>query len=339
MLLAGDIGGTKVILAIFATAADREPLVTHRYPSEKYPTLEDIVQEFLTTHAAQYRDQVEYASFGVAGPVINGQADLTNLGWHLDQATIAQTCNLPAVYLLNDLAAVATAVPGLRSDEILTLQAGTPLPTGPVAVIAPGTGLGEAFLVWDGYQYRPYPTEGGHSGFAPETDLEVALYRFMRDRYPRVSIERVCSGQAIPDLYDFIKSTDLYPEPDWLHQQIADADDPAPIISQTALEEKAAICQATMELFTAILASEAGNMVLSLNALGGVYIGGGIPPRIHPLLQQPSFLQAFYRKGRFSQLMKRIPVHVILDPQAALHGAARFGWQAQAANLTQPTPK
>lgn len=330
MLLAGDIGGTKTILALFAPdSGPRRPQARRSFASAKYPTLSAIVGEFMADHEAT----LTAASFGVAGPISYGRAQVTNLPWTIDAAELAAELDIAGVYLLNDLEAVATAIPMLDAGDVKTLHAGVPEPQRAIAVIAPGTGLGQAYLTWDGKQYRAFPCEGGHTGFGPESDLEMALWQYMSARFERVSYERVCSGQAIPDLYAFLRDSGRYPEPDWLRRQLAATDDPAPLISNAALNKEAEICNATLDLFIRILGSEAGNMVLKLGALGGVYLGGGIPPRILPLLEQPLFLEAFTRKGRFARLLERVPVHVILHAEMGLWGAARYGLDQMAEQL------
>ena len=324
MLLAGDIGGTKTVLALFSEAlGPRQPLVEKTFPSDDYESLLAVINAFM---AGRPDGVLTGAAFGIAGPVMNNRVQTTNLPWTIEAEELADYLNLPGrVYLLNDLEATATGVPTLLPDELVTLQAGEPEPEAAIGVVAPGTGLGEAYLTWDGQRYRAHPSEGGHAGFGPETDTEFELLTYMRGQLDHVSFERVCSGIGIPNLYAFWRDSGRYEEPDWLRGALAAAEDPVPIIAQAALEEKAAICSATMGLFVDILGSEAGNMALKLAALGGVYLGGGIPPRILPLLQGPRFLAAFKRKGRFAALLSRMPVHVILNRQLALSGAARYG--------------
>lgn len=324
MLLAGDIGGTKTVLALFSEAlGPRQPLVEKTFPSDGYHSLLAVINAFL---AGRPDGTLTGAAFGIAGPVINNRVRTTNLPWTIEAEELAEHLNLPGrVYLLNDLEATATGVPTLLPDEVATLQAGEPEPTAAIAVVAPGTGLGEAYLTWDGQRYRAHPSEGGHAGFGPETDTEFELLAYLRGRFDHVSFERVCSGIGIPNLYAFWRDSGRYEEPGWLRQALEAAEDRVPIIAQAALEGKAEICTATMNLFVEILGNEAGNMALKTGALGGVYLGGGIPPRILPLLQGPHFVAAFKRKGRFAALLGRVPVHVILNRHLALSGAARYG--------------
>jgi glucokinase len=324
MLLAGDIGGTKTNLAVCsAETGPRAPLAEATFPSAEYPNLEALVREFLD----QVDLKVDRASFGVAGPVAAGRAEITNLPWVMDETQLPEVLNLSSVRLLNDLAAIAHAVPFLEPDDLHTLNVGQPVPTGTMAVIAPGTGLGEAFLTWDGSRYWPHASEGGHTDFAPTNPLEVELLRYLQDRFGHVSCERVCSGRGLPNIYASLKDSGYADEPAWLAEQLAAADDPTPVIVNTALDEEKAceLCVATLNTFVSILGAEAGNLALKVLASGGVYLGGGIPPRILPALEQGRFMEAFQRKGRMSDLLVRVPVHVILNPKVALLGAACHG--------------
>jgi glucokinase len=324
MLLAGDIGGTKTNLAIFSTERGlRDPLLEATFPSSHYPSLEAVVQEFL----GQTRLKVDRASFGVAGPVINGQATITNLPWKMDEAELKRAFNLSAVRLINDLESIANAVPILEPADLHTIHQGTAVQHGAIAVIAPGTGLGEAFLTWDGNDYEAHPTEGGHTDFAPTDALQMGLLQFMLKRFDHVSYERVCSGMGLPNLYDYLKQSGYAPEPDWLAKALVDAGDRTPIIVNAALEGKpgSELCVATLKMFVSILGAEAGNMALKVLSTGGVYLGGGIPPRILSVLASSTFTEAFRDKGRFAPVLTRMPVYVILNPKSALLGAAASG--------------
>jgi glucokinase len=324
MILAGDIGGTKTILALFAREQGvRHPLRAQRFPSREHASLEAIISTFL----ADVDEQPTTASFGVAGPVANRKAHITNLPWTIDADEISKAFAIPDVHLLNDLQAIAMAVPHLASDDIYTLNTGHAIPRGTIGVVAPGTGLGEAFLVWSGIGYQAYPTEGGHTSFAPVTHEQLRLLEYLQPRFEHVSFERVCSGSGIPNLYDYLSSGAQYEEPDWLRQALAEVEDPTPVIVNTALARKAQICVATLDLFTHILAGIVGDMALKMFATGGLYLGGGIPPRILTRLQEPDFLEAVTYKGRFRHWVARIPIHVILNPSTALHGAAWHGFQ------------
>jgi glucokinase len=322
MLLAGDIGGTKTSLAIFAPdKGPNAPLAEATFPSCRYSSLEELVREFL----AQVDFQVERASFGVAGPVVAGRATITNLPWKMDETQLQEALNLPSVMLWNDLAAVAYAALFLEPSDLYTLNEGQPVPGGTLAVIAPGTGLGEAFLTWDGSRYNAFPSEGGHADFAPTDPLQVELLRSLLERYDHVSCETVCSGRGLPNIYAFLKDSGYAPEPGWLLEQLAEAEDPNPIIARAALAGECELCVATLNMFVSILGAEAGNLTLKVLATGGVYLGGGILPRILPVLQDERFMKSFVKKGRFAKLLARVPVRVILNPKAALVGAACYG--------------
>ena len=290
-------------------------------PHRQYDSLEAILGLFLETRPAK----PTVACFGVAGPVINRSAHITNLPWIINTDAIRQTFGIPQVHLLNDLQASAIAVPHLTSDAICILNVGQRDPTGTIGVIAPGTGLGEAFLVWTGNRYQSCPTEGGHATFAPVTREQVELLDYLEPRFGHISFERVCSGSGIPNLYDFLRMQNLYDEPEWLLEALVQAPDPTPVIINAALAGKTRICMATLDLFVRILGGVVSNLALQVFATGGLYLGGGIPPRILPRLQRPDFLEPICYKDRFSDWVSRIPVHVILDPKAALHGAA---WHA-----------
>jgi glucokinase len=323
-LLAGDIGGTKTDLAILSPEAGlRAPLVEATFPSGDYPGLEALAREFLT----QVDFKVNRACFGVAGPVVNGRATITNLPWIMTETQLAKALNVDSVFLLNDLAAIANAIPALDSSDLYTLNEGKADQTGALAVVAPGTGLGEAYLTWDGTRYNAYASEGGHSDFAPANPCQMELLAYLQDRIGHVSYELVCSGKGLPNIYNFLKDRSYAPEPAWLAAELAQAKDKTPVIAQAALNQNQPVelCVATLDIFVSILGAEAGNMALTVMASGGVYLGGGIPPRILSVLEQEQFMAAFRNKGRFSELLRSIPVHVILNPKAALLGAACYG--------------
>lgn len=329
MLLAGDIGGTKTNLAVFSTNADdgwKKPLAEATFPSARYSSLEALVEDF----QGQHHFTIDRASFGVAGPVVGGRATITNLPWVLETNHLKNALGIPSVSLLNDLVAIAHGVPYLDATDLHTLNVGHPVQGGAIAVVAPGTGLGEAFLIWDGHRYRPHMSEGGHADFAPADEIQLELLRYLQLRYPHVSFERVCSGKGLPNIYHFLKESSQAAEPDWLAEKMAKADDHTPIIVDNALDKEhvCEICALTMDLFVSILGAEAGNMALKVLATGGVYIGGGIPPRILPFLSEGRFMQSFLRKGRLSDVLIPMPVHVILNPNIALLGAARHGFEA-----------
>ena len=330
ILLAGDVGGTKTVITALATDP-RSPrrIAETEYESRRHGGLDEILTDFLDRHSLP-GDSVRLtrACFSVAGPVSDvGHALITNLGWHLDGDLLANDFGLTSVQLVNDLQATAYAVPWLPAQQLHTLQTGVPSIDAPRAVIAPGTGLGEAFLVRQGARWEALPSEGGHANFAPADDLQLEMLRFLQEQLGHVSYEQVCSGIGIPNIYRFLKETGVEREPAWLAERLAGVEDPTPVIGETALGEGARscrLCERTINLFLAVLASEAGNMALRLLCTGGVYVGGGIPPRLLPLLDGERFMTAFRSKGRFSSLMSVFPLHVILDPRAALLGAVQY---------------
>ncbi|MBN2392782.1 MAG: glucokinase [Anaerolineae bacterium] len=324
-LLAGDVGGTKTNVAIYSHEAGlHAPLLSATFPSAAYKGLADLVKEFLS----RTEMPVRRACFGVAGPVVNGQARITNLPWVLDEAQLAVDLGFSSFTLLNDLVAIASGVPFLKPDDLHTIHQGQAQPGGALAVVAPGTGLGEGYLTWDGKKYHAHASEGGHCDFAPTNVLEIDLLRYLQTQLDRVSYERVCSGLGIPNIYAFLRDTRYAEEPPWLVEQLAATSDPNPVIAQAALarEQPCKLCQKTLEIFISILGAEAGNMALRVLATGGVYLGGGIPVHLRAALDSNTFRAAFRNKGRLSHLLAQIPVHVILYPKIALLGAAAHGF-------------
>lgn len=326
MLLIGDIGGTKTILAVYSPdAGPHHPVIEATFPSGNYSSLEAILRAF----KAQVKQPVERAYFGVAGPVVNGRATITNLPWVIEEKHIADEFGLTSARLLNDLEALASAIPYLKPDDLFTLNHGQAEPHGSIGVIAPGTGLGEGYMTWDGTAYRAHPSEGGHTNFGPTDQLEVDLLRYLQQRFgSHVSYERVCSGIGIPNIYAFLTESGHFEEPAWLAEKLAQADDPTPVIVTAALDKERPcdLGTKTLEMFVSILGSEAGNLALKVLATGGIYLGGGIPPRIVPALQAPVFLESFQNKGRFAELLSRVPLHVILNRKVGLIGAACYGF-------------
>lgn len=326
-VLIGDLGGTKTILAVVSdVTGPRELLHEKTFPSAHYPSLEAIITEFLSGLYIQ----IDQVCLAVAGPITNGRATITNLSWFVDAEHLRTAFQLSSVVLINDLEAVAYAIPILQSDDLHIIHEGTPVPGGSIAVIAPGTGLGEGFLSMDGDEYRAHASEGSHVSFGPTNQLQTELLTYMRDRkgFDHVSYERVCSGAlGFSNLYDFLKATGRAKEPEWLKEKLAGSDDPTPIIVESAQDKNnpCEICISVLELFRDILAAEAGNLALKVLATGGVYLGGGISPRILDELQKPVFLEVLRNKGRFQELISQMPVKVILNPKAGLLGAAAVG--------------
>nr|WP_320190383.1 glucokinase [uncultured Desulfobacter sp.] len=323
MMLAGDIGGTKTMLAVYAdrTSVPADPVHEAHFKSSDYQSFETIVQEFLD----QTGFNPQTACFGVAGPVKNRYCKITNLPWTIDADKIEYACGIPKVSLINDLKAIGVLVPHLDKDSLFTLNPGEPDPKGNRAVLAPGTGLGVAFLVWTGIGYHAFASEGGHMTFSPRDDKEIKFLEFLTRRYGHASFERVCSGSQLPNIYDYFLENKIFTEPAWLREKLNAAADKTPVIVEAALEHKADICEATLDLFVRALGTITGNIAVTLLPRGGIYLGGGIPPRILKRLTQSDFFSRITDKGRFSSLCADMPVHVILDPQAALHGAAWYG--------------
>ena len=323
VLIAGDIGGTKTLLALYTRErGPRQSVAQAEFHSANYEGLENMVEEFLARSGAR----PAAACFDVAGPVVRGRAQLTNLPWVLEEEALCSSLRLRSVTLLNDLQAMAHAVPQLRPDEVQTVKPGRAQPRGAIAVIAPGTGLGEAFLIWNGAEYLACPSEGGHADFAPADELQMELLRYLRARQERVGYERVCSGTGLTNVYEFLRDTGHAPEPADFAARLAQAHDRTPLIAEAGLSEpvRNPLSAMALQTFVSILGAEAGNLALTVLATGGVYLGGGIPPRILPMLMDERFIKAFVNKGRFEEMMKEMPVHVIVT-RAALLGAAMFG--------------
>lgn len=323
MLLAGDVGGTKTDLAIIdPNRGPLEPLVEAELPSGEYSSLEDLIEDFLE----EFSSEVTAASFGVAGPVLGDESNITNLPWVISSDSLRATLGLDSVYLLNDVACHAYAVPHLCDDDFSTLAEGRPIEHGPIAVVAPGTGLGESYLTWERHGYRPHGSEGGHADFCPTTPRQIELLEYLMNSYEHVSGERTCSGMAIPHIYEFLKSTaDLEPDPQ-VKQKIQGSADPTPIISRAGVaEDPCPVCRETMRMFVQMLGAEAGNFALKILATGGVYLSGGIPRRIVPALGEFGVVEAFRNRDRMGELMQRIPLRVVMNDRAALLGAAWHG--------------
>ncbi|MBN1545075.1 MAG: glucokinase [Syntrophaceae bacterium] len=322
MILVGDIGGTKTRLALSPFGAPLTELSYEAiYASSQYKNLEDLVLEYLDSTACA----VEVAVFGVAGPVVDGRVKLTNLPWVLDQDHLAKDLKLKRVVLVNDLVATAAAIPHLHESSLLTLNKGESISGGNRAVIAPGTGLGEAFMVRRGDRWQVCATEGGHTDFAPRDEQEQALLQELQKETGRVSCETVCAGPGITRIYRHLRKR--YPQEESLRLReilAGGVEDPVPPIVGEAVnpEEASPLSVRTLRFYTSVLAAEAGNLALKVMSTGGIYLGGGIPPRILPFLREEGFLRSFMAKEPMSDLMVRMPIHVILEPRAALLGAA-----------------
>lgn len=319
MILAGDVGGTNTRLAFFDLHGTQlERICERTYPSREHASLDDIVSDFV----ASQKIRAEAAGIGIAGPVRNGVSHATNLPWIVDARRLAQRTAIPSVVLLNDLEANGYGIATLAPSDFAVLQEGVAGASGNAVIVSPGTGLGEGALYWDGKRHWPVPSEGGHASFAPEDELQDDLLRHLRAQFGHVSWERVVSGPGLFNIYKFLRDTGREKEPAWLAQQLKGAD-PSREISKAALEGKSPLCEMALDLFVTLLGSECGNMALKLLAMGGVFLGGGIPPKILPKLKTPEFLEAFANKGRFRSVLESIPVRVILNEYTALRGAAR----------------
>jgi len=320
MIIAGDIGGTHTRLAFFTAASEHLTCVVEEtFPSRAYSGLAEIVSHFLS----QRHLTASSACFGIAGPIKNGRCEATNLPWVVDARQLAGAFSLPIVFLLNDLEANAYGIATLTSTDYLVLNAGAPEASGNAAVIAAGTGLGEAGLYWDGVTHHPFATEGGHADFAPRTSLEAELLQYLSKQFPRVSYERVLSGPGLFNIYQFLRDTKRGEEPAWLTIELQQQD-PAATITKAALAGRCALCEQALDLFVSLYGAEAGNLALKIMATGGVFIGGGIAPKIVQKLSTSLFMEAFLAKGRMQPLLAMIPVRVILNDQAALFGAAHY---------------
>lgn len=320
MFLIADVGGTKTNLAVFSSAAEpRDWEFETTYESQGFTSLEDLLKEFLSNH----RYDIQAACLCVAGPVLNGKTNITNLSWKIEESSIVNLLKIERVRLINDLVATALSVPHLDDQDLEKINRGKAIEGEPIAVLAPGTGLGQAYLTWDGNRYRAHASEGGHVDFAPTTPLEWGLLQSLQAKYGHVSVERVCSGLGITNVYQYLKETGYAEEPHWLARKIKQSLDPTPVIVNSAIgEDPCELCRMTVNTFIEILGEQAGNLVLTLLATGGLYLGGGIPPRILPLLKEEKFYYAYRNKGRFENILDQVPIYVILNPKAALIGAA-----------------
>jgi glucokinase len=319
-VLAGDIGGTKTRLAIFeVNGSQLESQFENTYKSEEYPSLDGIVAAFLETT----QRRCDHACFGIAGPVKEGKSKTTNLPWLVDVSRLRNTLGLKNVSLLNDLEANAWGITALSETDFFTLNVGIPGASGNVAVIAAGTGLGEAGLYWDGHRHRPFASEGGHADFGAGNEFELELFKFLAQRFGHVSWERILSGPGLVNLYRFLLQHRQSSEPEWLAKEMR-AGDPAEAISKAALSNRDPTCIEALDLFVYLYGMEAGNHALKIMAMGGVFIGGGIAPKILDKLKETTFMEAFCAKGRMANLLRDMPVKVILNDRTALYGPAIF---------------
>lgn len=322
IVLAADIGGTKTNLALFKANGNKIDLIREgNFPSGSYDTFDAILNAFLKDGPVV---DLNCISIGVAGPVMGSRVKLTNLPWLLDKLELQRAFNVSEVYMINDLRATAYGLAGLNDELLTTIQQGNHELMGNIAILAPGTGLGEAGLYWDGVAYHPFATEGGHCHFSPQNELDVELYQYVRKSHPMMSWEHVLSGSGIHRIYRFLREVKGHPEPAWLRQRF-EMDDPAAVISHTAMRELNDTCIQTMEIFVRYLAVEAANLVLKLKATGGLFLGGGIPPKIYPLLKEEVFRKHFTTNDLMQDLLEEVPIKLILDAKTALVGAGYHG--------------
>ncbi|WP_205511411.1 glucokinase [Longitalea arenae] len=322
-VLAGDIGGTKTNLAFYvATETGLKVLYTGRYPSAEYSSCTAILQQFLGDNNCPEPDRI---CLGVAGPVLDGKVNLTNLDWNIDIKEVKRTMGVEAVFLLNDLESMAYGLAALTEEDLITIHPGNDESTGNMAIIAPGTGLGQAGLYWNGVNHFPFPTEGGHADFSPRTDLDIALLKFLQNEYGVVSWEKVVAGPAIVDIYRFLRDVKKREEPSWLKEALEQEKNDSAVISGAAIEQKAAICVETMDLFVRYLARESSNLVLKMKATGGLFLGGGIPPKIAPLLLERQFMEHYMDCDRMQHLLEQVPIRIIKNDKTGLIGAAYYG--------------
>lgn len=344
VLLAGDIGGTKTILRVVETDGTEgdvpvlETRYEQTYSSRDYADLVPMIREFLETASESLGEvpEPERACFGIAGPVVRETCQLTNLSWFLESTRLQRALNIARVNLINDFAAIGYGVLGLSPEELHLLQAGKPDKTAPIAVLGAGTGLGQAFLIPSDSGYQVFGTEGGHTDFAPRTELEFALQQYLLDKYQidRVSVERVVSGKGIIGIYQFLRDRHVSREsPElaevfkvWTREigRSSKTVDPAAAISQAALEGGDFLCEETLTLFLEAYGVEAGNLALKLLPYGGLYVAGGIAAKILPLIERGDFMRGFLQKGRVSSVVEQVPVYVVLNPKVGLLGAALY---------------
>jgi glucokinase len=327
VILAGDIGGTNARLALYEVQAGKLEQVTETvFPSRQHSGLDEIVAKFADQLATQGKPMPEAACFGIAGPVVNGRSETSNLPWVVESTQLAAVLGLPKVQLINDLEANGWGIATLSGDDLVTLNQIQGHPEGNQAVVSAGTGLGEAGLYWDGRQHHVFACEGGHADFAPRNEVEMQPLQYLMALFGHVSYERILSGPGLVNVFKFLRDTGHgRPEP-WLVEEMA-ASDPAAAISRAAMAGTCQLCELALDLFISIYGAEAGNMALKVMAMGGLFLGGGIAPKILNKLKGPLFMDAFRNKGRLQRVMESIPVRVITNDKTALLGAARCAQQ------------
>jgi glucokinase len=323
--LVGDVGGTKTDLALCSGNDDTRKFVTKkRFKTREYPSLEQLILHFLSKNNLPIKGGI----LAIAGPILNDKVDLSssNLPWEVDRSNLIKELNIPELLLINDLEAIAEAIPILTENDLYTINQGIKRKNKTFAIIAPGTGLGEAFSTWNGEKYQSHMSEGSHVNFGPRTDLEIDLLKDIRKKQGHVTYESVCSGLGIPTIYEYLKENSGLEEPSWLADLLNNAEDKNPIIFDAANQKDRTckIAKETLNLFVSILGAETGNLVLKTMATGGVYLGGGIPRKIISLLKSEPFIKAYSDKGIMAEMMLDVPIHIIINSDSALIGAANY---------------
>ncbi len=327
-ILSGDIGGTKTLLQICASDKSRAPILQKTYPSNQYPGLAEIVDEFL--HQANITI-IAAACFALAGPVLGRQVRLTNLPWSVDADAIASRFKIPRVSLINDFEAVGMAIEGLQPADMLTVQPGQKQEHGVRIAVGAGTGLGVAWLTWQNGGYQVHPSEGGHMDFAPSNAIEYELLCYLQKRHGHVSYERIVSGPGLVAIFEFLRDTDRAPASPQLLAAISDGD-PAAVIAQFAQRGDEPIARMALDLFLCAYGAFVGNMTLAVLPRGGIYVAGGIAAKIAEQMQQGSFLPAFRSKGRYAEFLASLPLHIVTNPQVGLLGANLVACQTNPIN-------
>ncbi|NJN24327.1 MAG: glucokinase [Acaryochloridaceae cyanobacterium RL_2_7] len=320
-VLGGDIGGTKTILRLVERLGDNVKVIAEeQYDSQLYHHLNPIIENFLKGD----ENPIDSACFAIAGPVADNKSQLTNLSWELDASQISTHLNIPSVSLINDFAAVGYGILCLQSNDLDVIQERTAQPEAPIAILGAGTGLGEALMVWSSGRYEVIPTEGGHADFAPSSDLEIGLLKYLRQRHGHVSVERVVSGQGIYAIYEFLRDTQMFPENLEVRSQLETTDTHGAVISQYGLSGQDEMCETTLNTFVSAYGAEAGNIALKSLAYGGVYLAGGIAAKLGEKMHSPLFINSFLGKGRMRPLLEKMPVSIITNLNVGLMGAVYY---------------
>lgn len=326
MYIVGDIGATKTnIVVVDSFHGKFKPIFEQSYVSKNYDSLRTIVKKIIEEDINKSSVHIQGACFGVAGPVKNGKCEATNLPWIIDSKKIAEVVGIKAedVHLLNDLEAAAYGIDLIEEKDIYVLNKGNPQKNGTRCLISAGTGLGESIIIWDGKKYKPIPTEGGHTDFAPRSKIEIDLLSYLMNKYGRVSYERILSGPGLLNVYNFFRETQYDEAPVWLLERFKN-EDPSAVISELGMEKKDECCEKSIELFVSVYGAEAGNLALKSLATGGVYIGGGIAPKILGKIKEGAFMQSFTNKGRLSVMVAQMPVKVLLNSKLPLFGCVNY---------------